>query len=57
MKRKESPSATSSPAKKRARPEVPEYHLTPSKKDENGEIVWPAPKDQMERAREIIMEW
>lgn len=45
----------SSPAK-RARPEVPEYHLTPSVKNEDGEIQWPAPKAQIARAREIIVE-
>ncbi|KAI1802068.1 DHH phosphoesterase [Daldinia bambusicola] len=34
-----------------------EYHLTPSIKDEEtGEIVWPAPKDQIERARNFILE-
>jgi hypothetical protein len=36
---------------------VPEYHLAPSRRYENGEIVWPAPKEQIERAREIIQEW
>lgn len=36
---------------------VPEYHLTPSRHDEHGEIVWPAPTSQIERAREIIREW
>lgn len=56
MKRKEAPTAAKSPAKK-ARPQVPEYHLTPSVKDEDGDIQWPAPKVQIERAREIILEW
>ncbi|KAK4508099.1 hypothetical protein PRZ48_001837 [Zasmidium cellare] len=50
-----STSKGSSPAK-RARPEVPDYHLTPSVKDEDGEIQWPAPKVQIQRAREIILE-
>lgn len=35
---------------------VPQYHLTPSKHDELGEVVWPARKDQIERARAIIKE-
>ncbi|CAN9369917.1 unnamed protein product [Alternaria alternata] len=33
---------------------VPAYHLTPSRQDESGEIVWPARKEQIERARKII---
>jgi len=36
---------------------VPAYHLTPSRQDESGEIVWPARKEQIERAREIIRNW
>ncbi|GKU05495.1 unnamed protein product [Fusarium langsethiae] len=35
---------------------IPEYHETPSKKDKDGEIIWPAPKDQMEAARKFIRE-
>ncbi|KAL5414917.1 hypothetical protein PMIN04_008790 [Paraphaeosphaeria minitans] len=46
-----------SPAKaKKSKVQIPEYHLTPSRRDEDGEIVWPAPKTQIERAREIIKE-
>jgi len=37
--------------------EIPAYHLTPSRQDESGENVWPARKEQIERAREIIREW
>jgi len=55
-KRKDPFTKPKSPAKK-PRPEVPEYHLTPSVKEEDGSIQWPAPRDQMERAREIIKEW
>lgn len=36
---------------------VPEYHLTPSVKDEDGSIVWPAPQDRIEAARALIREW
>ena len=36
---------------------IPEYHTTPSRRDGDGEIVWPAPRKQIERAREIIREW
>jgi hypothetical protein len=42
---------------KKAKVVVPEYHTTPSRRDEEGEIVWPAPRGQIERAREIIREW
>ena len=58
MKRKDPPSTLKSPAKK-AKPQVqvPEYHATPSIKEEDGSIQWPAPKSQMERAREIILDW
>jgi hypothetical protein len=49
-------STTESPTK-RAKPEPPpEYHLTPSVKNEDGSIQWPAPRREMERAREIILE-
>lgn len=56
MKRKEAPSKEKSAAKK-PRTVVPEYHATPSIKEEDGSIQWPAPKDQMENARKIILEW
>lgn len=56
MKRKEAPSDVKSPSKK-PKPHVPEYHETPSIKEEDGSIQWPAPKEQMEKARKIIMEW
>jgi hypothetical protein len=49
-------SSTESPTK-RAKPEPPpEYHLTPSVKNEDGSIQWPAPRREMDRAREIILE-
>lgn len=58
MKRKDPPLKLDSPAKK-AKPQVsvPEYHETPSIKEEDGTIQWPAPKGQMDRAREIILDW
>jgi len=55
MKRKASATDNSSPAKKK-RAEVPEYHLTPTNKDDDGEDIWPAPHDQMQTARDIIVE-
>lgn len=58
MKRKDPPSTLNSPAKKaKSQVPVPEYHATPSIKEEDGSIQWPAPKGQMERAREIILDW
>ena len=36
---------------------VPEYHLTASRRDEDGSIIWPAPKDNMNAARTFIREW
>lgn len=51
---------TQSPKKSRtSKPSisVPEYHSTPSRKDSNGEIIWPAPKSQTEVARNFIREW
>jgi hypothetical protein len=56
MKRKDPPSKEK-PTAKKPRPEVPEYHATPSIKEEDGTIQWPAPKHEMEKAREIILEW
>ena len=53
MKRKESQSKASNPAKK-AKIEVPDYHSTPSVRETDGSIQWPAPRVQVERAREII---
>lgn len=59
MKRKGtlSDSSPSNKQQKRSRPEVPEYHSAVSVRNEHGDVVWPAPKYQIERAREIILEW
>lgn len=56
MKRSASSVSKATPRAKKPRPEVPEYHLTPSIRDESGEIVWPAPRAQIQRAREFILE-
>jgi len=56
MKRTEPSSPVTTEAKKR-RVEVPEYHLTASVRSEAGEIIWPAPADQIDRARGFILEW
>lgn len=49
--------ATGAKRAKLNKTEVPEYHLTPSIKNEDGTIQWPAPQRQIDRAREIILEW
>ncbi|KAK3935456.1 hypothetical protein QBC46DRAFT_323358 [Diplogelasinospora grovesii] len=56
MKRSAPSPAESSRSSKKPRPTIPEYHLTPSTRDASGEIIWPAPKDQMESARQFILE-
>ncbi|KAK5111109.1 hypothetical protein LTR62_005308 [Meristemomyces frigidus] len=55
MKRKDAPTSPAT-ATKKARPEVPEYHLTPSLREVDGSIQWPAPKAQIDKARAIITE-
>ncbi|KAL7777299.1 hypothetical protein CFE70_007722 [Pyrenophora teres f. teres 0-1] len=47
----------SSPSKpKKSKTMLPAYHLTPSRRDDSGEVVWPARKEQIDRARQIIKE-
>ncbi|KAH6659068.1 DHH family protein [Truncatella angustata] len=57
MKRSTPSTSTKAGSKsKKPRVEVPEYHLTPPVRDEAGKAVWPAPKDQIEKARSVIQE-
>lgn len=42
---------------KKAKYDIPEYHLAPSRRDGSGEIIWPAPKQQIEEARDFILKW
>ncbi|KAF2640700.1 hypothetical protein P280DRAFT_469413 [Massarina eburnea CBS 473.64] len=56
VKRKAS-NPISPPKIKKKKVEIPEYHLAISRRGDDGEIVWPARKEQIERAREIIKEW
>ncbi|KAI0204815.1 DHH phosphoesterase [Astrocystis sublimbata] len=56
MKRSASSAPKTAPKSKRQRPEIPEYHATPSLRDESGEAIWPAPKAQLEKARAFIRE-
>ncbi|KAI0161060.1 DHH phosphoesterase [Hypoxylon sp. FL1284] len=56
MKRSASSTAKAAPRAKKPRPEIPEYHLTPSLRDESGEAIWPAPNAQIELARKFILE-
>ena len=55
MKRKEPPTKAAQTAKK-PRADIPEYHLTPSVEDDDGSVRWPAPRVQVERARELILQ-
>lgn len=56
MKRTMPPSPKATKTKKR-KIEIPDYHLTPSNLGEKGKIIWPAPADQVESARDFILEW
>jgi hypothetical protein len=56
LKRKADKSASSAPTKKQ-KVVIPEYHTATQRRDDAGEIVWPARKEQIERARAIIKEW
>ncbi|KAH8680721.1 DHH family protein [Xylariales sp. PMI_506] len=57
MKRSASATTESqgSRAKKPRQESIP-YHLTPSRRDSSGEIIWPAPQHQINKARELILE-
>lgn len=56
LKRK--PSAKASlPIPKKQKVEIPEYHTAKPRRDDTGEIVWPARALQIDRARDIIREW
>ncbi|KAI0011318.1 DHH family protein [Xylariaceae sp. FL0662B] len=56
MKRNASSISKATSRAKKPRQSVPAYHLTPSIRDETGEIIWPAPREQIERARNFILE-
>lgn len=56
LKRKaEKPDSPRKP--KKSKVVIPEYHLAPSRQDENGAKIWPARIEQINRAREIIKKW
>ncbi|KAH8889000.1 DHH family protein [Thozetella sp. PMI_491] len=42
--------------KTRTKYEVPQYHTTPPRRDNEGNIVWPAPEERLEAARCFIRE-
>ena len=56
MKRKASPTKSGSPPKK-PKAEIPEYHLSSSVREEDGSIRWPAPKAQLAKALQMILDW
>lgn len=52
------PAYTKSPSKsRRSRDPVPAYHLTPSLRDDAGDIIWPAPANKIANARQFIRDW
>lgn len=53
MKRS-APSSNIGPKAKKPRADVPDYHLTASVTDAEGNVVWPAPKTQIINARDFI---
>lgn len=53
MKRSHPPTKAKSPAK-RPRPSVPDYHLTPTVKEPDGSVQWPAPSTQFKNAQQFI---
>ncbi|KAJ4118923.1 hypothetical protein NW768_010663 [Fusarium equiseti] len=55
-KKSRSSKASPEPGDKLAEKKLPEYHETPSRRDEDGEIIWPAPNEQMQAAQEFILE-
>lgn len=55
MKRSAPLSKTASKSKK-PRIEIPDYHRTPTVKDEHGDPIWPAPREQIAVARNFIQE-
>lgn len=57
MKRHATTAATSSSRTKRAKLEVPEYCDTPVVYEADGSTQWPAPRAQVERARQLIRQW
>jgi hypothetical protein len=51
-----SKTGASSKAKK-PRPKVPDYCDVEPRRDEEGQVIWPAAKEAMEQARDFIREW
>jgi hypothetical protein len=47
----------STKTKKVRHEDPPAYHLTPSERDEQGNIIWPAPQDRLDAARAFIIDW
>jgi hypothetical protein len=41
----------------KARPKVPDYCDAEPRRDDGGEIIWPAPEADIEQARAFITEW
>jgi hypothetical protein len=50
-------SSTSFPKSKKSRIEIPDYHLSPQRRDESGAVIWPAPVSELRAAGDFILEW
>jgi hypothetical protein len=48
---------SSQPSSKKLKVAIPEYHTALSQCDGAGEIIWPARKQQIDRARDVIKKW
>jgi len=56
MKRKAADSGRSAQSK-RPREQLPDYCDVEPRRDDTGAIVWPAPEEAIENAREFLREW
>lgn len=57
MKRPVSPVSRAAPKSKRQHPSPLDNHPTPCLRDEAGEVIWPAPREQIQAASDLIREW
>ncbi|KAB5584905.1 DHH family protein [Coniochaeta sp. 2T2.1] len=50
------PSQTKASKPKKRKIEIPDYHLTAPARNDDGEVIWPAPAEQIKQARDFILE-
>jgi nanoRNase/pAp phosphatase (c-di-AMP/oligoRNAs hydrolase) len=56
MKRRATSKTVSAEVNKRQKLSVPDYHLTPTRKDSAGKSIWPVPHEQIQNVRNAIRE-